>query len=87
MIRCSLGVLLEGTYGNGTKALVLGNNVSGVSDVAVYLGPDSNRCTVVGMGRGLAVDDGSNNSITGMTKGSGAPGLKIRSLLQLLKQR
>lgn len=86
VIRGSLGVILDGTYGNGTKALVLGNNVAGVSDEAVRLGSGSNHCTVVGAGSGLAIDEGSNNSITGMTKGSGALGLKIKSFLQLLKQ-
>lgn len=87
LFRGAFGIVLEGTFADGTKALVLGNNVAGVSDEAVRLGSGSNHCTVVGAGSGLAIDEGSNNSITGMTKGSGAPGLKIRSLLQLLKQR
>jgi len=85
LIRGPNGVILEGTWANGTKGLVLANNVSGVSDAALYLGPGSNHCTVVGNG-GLAVDEGTDNSITGMTKGASAQGQRIKSFLQLLKR-
>lgn len=84
-IRGSEGLILEGTFANGTNALVLGNNVSHVTDTAVYLGPESNHCTVVGKGDGLLIDEGTDNSITGMTKGSGAQGQRIKSFLQLIK--
>ena len=85
VIRGTYGVILEGTWANDTKALALGNNVSGVSGLPLYLGPGSNHCTVVGSG-GIAVDDGIDNSITGLTKGLGAQGPRIKSFLQLLKK-
>ena len=86
VFRGTYGIVLEGAFANGTKALVLGNNVSNVSDFPVYLGPGSNHCTVVGTGSGLAIDDGSNNSITGMSKVAGAQGPRIKSFLQLLRR-
>ena len=85
VIRGAFGVILEGTWANGTQGLVLGNNVSGISDLPMYLGPGTNHCTVVGSG-GLVVDEGSDNSITGMTKGSGAQGQSIKSFLELIKR-
>jgi len=85
VMRGAYGVILEGTWANGTKALALGNNVSGVSDLALYLGPGSNHGTVVGSG-GIAIDEGTNNSITGMTKGLSPQGPRIKSFLQLLKK-
>jgi hypothetical protein len=85
VVRGVYGLVFDGTWANNTKALVLGNNVSGVSDFPLYLGPGSNHCTVVGSG-GVAVDDGTDNSISGMTKGTTAQGPRIKSFLQLLKK-
>lgn len=86
IFRSTYGIVLEGTFADGTKALVLGNNVAGVSDEAVYLGSGTNHCTVVGTGSGLATNDGNNNSITGMSKVAGAQGARIKSFLQLRKR-
>jgi hypothetical protein len=87
VIRGTFGIVVDGTFANGTTALVLGNNVTGVSDTGVLLGVTSNHCTVVGTGRGSAVDYGVNNSITGMIKGASPQGPRIKSFLQLLKEQ
>lgn len=86
VIRGANGIILDGTWTNGTKGLVLGNNVSGVSDFPLYLGSGSNHCTVMG-NSGVAVDEGTDNSITGMTKGASPQGPRIKSFLQLLKNQ
>jgi hypothetical protein len=50
------------------NALILGNNFRGLNPAtaAVVLGEKSMDCTVVGTGNGKVVDDGVNNTITGM---------------------
>lgn len=64
------GVLLEGTFLNGTKALVLGNDFTHVTDTAVYLGVDTSHCTVIGTTGGTVVDLGTNNTVIAMANRS-----------------
>jgi hypothetical protein len=85
VFRSTYGVFVDGTFANGTKALVLGNNFAHVSDLAVSLGPETSQCTVVGTGGGAIVDLGTGNSITGMKKAAGAQGSRIKSLLRMAK--
>lgn len=86
LFRTVEGVWLDPvSFLNGTNPLVLGNNFSKVSDVAVYLGPGTSNTTVVGTGNGSVVNFGTNNSITSMTKVAGAQGQRIKTLLQMTK--
>jgi hypothetical protein len=86
VFRTVEGVWLDPvSFWNGTKALVLGNNFTKVSDVAVYLGPGTSNTTVVGTGNGSVVNLGTNNSITDMTKIAGAQGQRIKTLLQMTR--
>ena len=66
----AVGVMIDGEEATGTYSemnQVIGNNYFGATytDVAVYLGPFSKNCKVVGVKSDLVVDEGVNNSIIG----------------------
>ena len=66
----AVGVMIDGDEPTGTYAesnQLIGNNYFGASytDAAVYLGPFSKNCKVVGVKSDLVVDEGVNNSVVG----------------------
>jgi hypothetical protein len=75
------GMVLETTFSEGNKCLLVGNNVQNVTDVGYYLGPGINGCTVIGDGHpATAINLGTDNrliNITGHGKNSPPPQPKL----------
>jgi hypothetical protein len=66
----AVGVMIDGDEPSGTYAennQLIGNNYFGATytDAAVYLGPFSKNCKVVGVKSDLVVDEGVNNAVIG----------------------
>jgi hypothetical protein len=66
----SVGVMIDGDAATGTWAernCLIGNNYFGANytDAAVYLGPYSRNCKVVGVAADQVLDEGVNNTVVG----------------------
>jgi len=60
------GIALEATFGPDVHCALLGNDVSAVSGVGIYLGPGTYGCHVAGSGKNAnIVDLGEHNQILG----------------------
>jgi hypothetical protein len=77
-----VGVMFEQTFGAGNECLILGNNVQGVADLGIYLGPATIGCTVVGGGnRTNVLDLGTDNVLVGVNNMGSGVGPEIQRLL------
>jgi hypothetical protein len=81
-----VGLALEQTFGEGNRCLLLGNNVQGVADQGIYLGPATIGCTVVGgSSKTNVVDLGTGNVLTGVNNMGTGVGPTIRSFMRMKK--
>lgn len=85
--RTSDGVLIDASFSGGTTGLVLGNDFTDISGVAVRLGPDTSKCFVVLTDPATVEDLGTGNIIIGPKQASRKQGTHIRSLLRMGKRR
>ena len=82
VFRGEIGPAFEQVFGEGNECLLLGNNVQGVTDIGIYLGPGTTGCTVVGSGANTNVLDlGTDNILTGVNNMGVGIGPDISSLL------
>ncbi len=70
--------------GDDSGIVVKGNNVQGwEGDVAIWLGPGTSGNTVVGGGKDIVLDEGTDNIVTGTGDASGAIGEAVREAMLL----
>ena len=81
------GVLIDASFSGGTTGLVLGNDFSEVSGLAIRLGSDTSRCLVVLTAPATVEDLGTGNIVIGPKQSSNKQGTHIRSLLRMGKHR
>jgi hypothetical protein len=75
------GILFEQTFGEGNECLILGNNVQGVADIGIFLGPGTSGCTVVaGSNKTNVVDLGTDNVLVGVNNMGSGVGPEIQRL-------
>jgi hypothetical protein len=78
-----VGVAFEQTFGAGNECLVLGNNMQGVADLGIFLGPAITGCTVVGgSNKTNVLDLGTDNVLVGVNNMGSGVGPEIQSLLR-----
>lgn len=77
------GVLIDANFSAGTTGLVLGNDFSEVSGLAVRLGQGTSKCLVVLNAPATVEDLGTGNIVIGPKQAVGKLGTHIRSLLQM----
>ncbi len=67
IFRGIIGLALEQTFGVGNQCLIQGNNVQGVTDIGIYLGPGIQGCTVIGgANKTNVLDLGTDNVLVGV---------------------
>jgi hypothetical protein len=81
------GVLIDGTFSGGTKALVLVNDFTGVTGTAVRLGENTTKCLVVLTGAATVDNLGTDNKVVGPARADGNHRKPIRSLPKLGPKR
>ena len=81
------GVLIDATFSGGTKALVLGNDFTGVTGTAVRLGSETSKCLVVLTAPAPVDNLGTDNRVIGPGRAGGKHGTSIRSLPRFGQRR
>lgn len=87
VIQTADGILIDAGFSGGTTALVLGNNLTGVSGTAVRLGPETSKCLVFLTSPATVEDLGTDNVVIGPKEPNHKHGGPIRSLPHMGKHR